>query len=72
VENPRKHFKLEGHSEFTMTGASVTLKDMLHLCNMPMTKAKLLSEKATKYRATHLIQASRHRSVQEDTVSREK
>jgi hypothetical protein len=72
VENPRKHFELEGHSKFTTTGASVTLKDMLYLCDMPMTKTKLLSKKATKYRATHLIRASRHRPVQEDTMSRGK
>ena len=49
MENPRKHFKLKGHSESTKTEASVMLKDKLHLCDMPMTKAKLLSKKATKY-----------------------
>jgi hypothetical protein len=64
VENPRKHFELEGHSEFTTTGASAMLKDMLDLCDMPMTKAKLLSKKASRYRATHLIRASCHRPVQ--------
>jgi hypothetical protein len=72
VENPQKHFELEGHCKFTMKEASVTLKDMLHLCDTPMTKAKLLLEKATKYRATHLIRASCHRPVQEDIVNKRK
>jgi hypothetical protein len=44
-------------------------KDMLHLCDMPMKKTKLLSKKATKSRATHLIRASRHHPTQEDIES---
>jgi hypothetical protein len=55
VENPQKHSNLEGHFEFTTRGISVMPNDMLHLCDTPMTKAKLLLEKATKSRAIHLI-----------------
>jgi hypothetical protein len=69
VENPRKRSDREGHFEFTTRGISVMRKDMLHLCDTPTTKAKLLSEKATKSRTIHLIQASRHRPAEEDTES---
>jgi hypothetical protein len=72
VENPQKRSNLKGHSEFTTTGVSITQNDMLYLYNMPMTKAKLLSEKATKSQATHSIQASRHSPVQKDTESSKK
>jgi hypothetical protein len=69
VENPRKRFDLKGHSKFNTTKVSVTRIGMLHLCDMPTTKAKLLLEKATKSRATHSIRASHHRPVQKDTES---
>jgi hypothetical protein len=55
VENPRKRSDLKSHSEFTTTRVSVMQNDMLHSCDTPTMKAKLLSEKATKSQATHLI-----------------
>jgi hypothetical protein len=51
--NPRKRSDLD--FEFTTRGISVTPKDMMHLCNTPIRKAKLLLEKATKSRVTHSI-----------------
>jgi hypothetical protein len=72
VENPQKRSDLEGQSEFTTTGVLVRRNDMLHLCNTPTTKTKLLSGKDTKSQVTHSIRASRHRLAQKDTESRGK
>jgi hypothetical protein len=42
-------------------------KDMLHLCNMRMTRTKWSLEKAMLYPTTHLTQESRHPPVLNDT-----
>jgi hypothetical protein len=52
VENPQKHSDLKGQSEFTTTGVLVMRNNMLHLCDTPTTKTKLLSGKDTKSQST--------------------
>jgi hypothetical protein len=69
VVNPQKHSNHVDHFAFTMTGASVTPKDMQHSYGMHMMRMKQCKEKAMQSQAIHSTRASRHRHVQIETGS---
>jgi hypothetical protein len=66
---PTKAFRLQRPLRIQYERGLSNAERYAHLCDTPTTKAKLLSEKATKSRATHLIRANRHRPTPEDTKS---
>ena len=71
VVNPQKHSNHLDHFAFTMTRASITLKDIEHYCGMRMMKMKYCKEKAMQSHEIHSTQVSHHCQVQIETGSNE-
>jgi hypothetical protein len=62
--NRQERSELVGRSAFTIPGASVMQKDMLHSYDTHMMKAKVLLETDMLSLAIHLIQVHRHHPLQ--------